>query len=84
MSVASLYNRTKELPIFLMSLYSGQGNIISQSIYDCCFIFEGSQSIDLRMYTDQVKEYGNPISKILNDAWQELFNNPVNFPSKTE
>lgn len=44
-------------------------------------VFEGSQSIDLRMYTDQVKEFGNPISKILNDAWQELFNNPVNFPS---
>ncbi len=31
------------------------------------------------MYSDQVAKFGNPISKILNDAWNELFNNPDNF-----
>lgn len=44
-------------------------------------VFEGCQAIDLRVYNDQVKEFGNPISRILNDAWEELFNNPVNFPA---
>jgi len=42
-------------------------------------VLEGCKAIDLRVYGDQVKEFENPISKILNDAWQELFDNPVNF-----
>ena len=42
-------------------------------------VFAGCQAIDLRIYNDQVAKFGNPISKILNDAWQKLFNNPSNF-----
>lgn len=37
------------------------------------------QNINLTMYNEQVQNFGNPISKILNDAWQELFNNPTGF-----
>ena len=39
----------------------------------------GCQTIDLTMYNEQVKKFGNPISKILNDAWYQLFNNPLGF-----
>ncbi len=42
-------------------------------------VFAGCQTIDLRIYSSQVEKFGNPISKILNDAWHELFNNPSNF-----
>lgn len=42
-------------------------------------VFTGCQTIDLRIYNEQLTKFGNPISKILNDAWQELFNNPDNF-----
>ena len=42
-------------------------------------VFTGCQTIDLRMYSDQVTKFSNPISKILNDAWHELFNNPMTF-----
>jgi hypothetical protein len=41
--------------------------------------FDGCMSIDLRIYNDQVTKFTNPISKILNDAWLELFNNPDGF-----
>lgn len=34
---------------------------------------------DLKSYSEQVEEFGNPISKILNDAWKELFANPDTF-----
>lgn len=42
-------------------------------------VFEGCKMIDLRSYHEQIKEFGNPISKILNDAWKELFSNPDNY-----
>lgn len=42
-------------------------------------VFAGCQTIDLRMYSEQVIKFEKPISKILNDAWSELFNNPGNF-----
>lgn len=42
-------------------------------------VLVGCQTIDLTMYNEQVKKFGNPISKILNDAWHELFNKPTGF-----
>jgi hypothetical protein len=42
-------------------------------------VIAGCRLIDLRNYKDQVSKYGNPISKMLNDAWQELFANPDSF-----
>ncbi len=42
-------------------------------------VFSGCQTIDLRIYGDQVLKFSNPISKILNNAWRELFTNPANF-----
>lgn len=42
-------------------------------------VLAGCQAIDLTIYNDQIKKFGNPISKILNDAWHELFNNPNGF-----
>lgn len=42
-------------------------------------VLAGCKSIDLRSYTEQISLYGNPISKILNDAWGKLFNDPAGF-----
>ncbi|WP_040625719.1 hypothetical protein [Mucilaginibacter paludis] len=42
-------------------------------------VYEGCKKIDLRVYAHQLSKYGQPISKILNDAWAELFENPENF-----
>lgn len=43
------------------------------------FVFDGCKALDLQVYNDQVKEFGNPISKILNDAWDKSFNDPSGF-----
>ncbi|HEY9044624.1 MAG TPA: hypothetical protein VIN08_01965 [Ohtaekwangia sp.] len=37
------------------------------------------QDIDLASYSDQVQKHTNPISKIVNDAWQEILSNPHTF-----
>jgi hypothetical protein len=42
-------------------------------------VFAGCQKIDLRIYGDQVKKFGNPISKILNDTWQVLLDDHTGF-----
>lgn len=47
-------------------------------------VFDGCQTIDLRVYSEQVVNFEKPISKILNDAWSELFDNPDNFYSWEE
>jgi hypothetical protein len=55
--------------------------IFPQSILDELVknVLAGCKSIDLRCYNDQITKFGTPISKILNDAWNELFTNPINF-----
>jgi hypothetical protein len=42
-------------------------------------VYQGCINIGLRSYNEQVRELGNPISKILNDAWGVLFSNPEGF-----
>lgn len=42
-------------------------------------VIAGCQAIDLRDYTEQVRVYHNPISKILNDSWALLFQDPAAF-----
>ena len=42
-------------------------------------VLEGCKAIGLSDYESQVTEFGNPISKILNDAWEILLNDPVGF-----
>lgn len=42
-------------------------------------VIAGCQAIDLRDYTEQVRLYANPISKILNDSWTILFQDPSAF-----
>jgi hypothetical protein len=42
-------------------------------------VYNGSKLIDLRIYGDQVKEYTNPISKIINEAWEKVLLNPGEF-----
>lgn len=43
------------------------------------YVFNGCKAIDLQVYSDQVTEFGNPISKILNDAWDKSFSDPDGF-----
>ena len=42
-------------------------------------VYNGCKSIDLKNHKEQIETYGNPISKILNDAWKQLFDNPAAF-----
>ena len=42
-------------------------------------VYEGCKKIDLRIYSDQLSKYDQPISKILNDAWMKLFEDPDHF-----
>lgn len=42
-------------------------------------VLEGCKAIGLNDYESQVKEFGNPISKILNDAWDVLLQDPSGF-----
>ncbi len=43
------------------------------------YVFDGCKALDLQVYSDQIKEFGYPISKILNDAWEKSFNDPSGF-----
>lgn len=42
-------------------------------------VLASCQSIDLKSYKEQVAIHGNPVSKILNDAWKKLFVAPAAF-----
>jgi hypothetical protein len=42
-------------------------------------VFLGCKQIDLRIYRDQVAQYTSPISKVLNDAWEKIFSDPVQY-----
>jgi hypothetical protein len=43
------------------------------------YVFDGCKAIDLQVYADQVAWYRDPISKILNDAWEKSFADPSEF-----
>ncbi len=42
-------------------------------------VLAGCQSIDLKSYQEQIALHGNPVSKILNAAWEKLFVAPAAF-----
>lgn len=42
-------------------------------------VYNGCKMIDLRIYNDQVKQFSNPISKIINDAWDKVLVHPGDF-----
>lgn len=42
-------------------------------------VFAGCKSIDLKNYNEQIDLHGSPVSKILNDGWKQLFENPSAF-----
>ena len=42
-------------------------------------VFDYCKGIDLATYSEQTANGQKPISKIVNDAWQELHRNPVEF-----
>jgi hypothetical protein len=42
-------------------------------------VLEGCRAIGLNDYESQITEFGNPISKILNDAWDVLLKDPSGF-----
>jgi hypothetical protein len=42
-------------------------------------VFDYCKGIDLSSYDEQIAEHLNPISKTVNDAWQNLFDNPAEF-----
>lgn len=42
-------------------------------------VLEGCKAIGLNDYESQVTEFGNPISKILNDAWEVILKDPAQF-----
>lgn len=42
-------------------------------------IAQGCADLDLQPYSEQVREFGNPISKVLNDAWVKVINDPDQF-----
>jgi hypothetical protein len=42
-------------------------------------IFKGCQQIDLRSYPEQIKKFGKPISKVINDAWGTALSSGHNF-----
>lgn len=42
-------------------------------------VLEGCRAIGLSDYESQVTEFGNPISKILNDAWDVILKDPTKF-----
>ncbi len=48
-----------------------------EELADC--VFTGCKDIDLVVYSDQLQQYAEPISKMLNDAWHMLFNSPGDF-----
>lgn len=46
---------------------------LTDIVYDYC------KGIDLATYNEQIEAHQNPVSKIVNDAWQTLFDNPNEF-----
>lgn len=42
-------------------------------------VFIGCKLIDLRIYTDQVTKFNNPVSKVINDAWNTALLTPEEF-----
>lgn len=42
-------------------------------------VFDYCKGIDLATYDEQIANHQNPISKIINDCWQNLLNDPHNF-----
>lgn len=48
-----------------------------EELADC--VYTGCMNIDLTIYSEQLELYGEPISKILNDAWNTLFTSPDSF-----
>lgn len=40
------------------------------------FVYDGCKLIDLTIYSEQVTRHVNPVSKMLNDAWELIFNSP--------
>jgi hypothetical protein len=42
-------------------------------------VFDGCKSIALKVYNDQIRDFTNPITKILNDAWVFMLNDPENY-----
>ncbi len=42
-------------------------------------VLAGCKSIDLNSYAEQQGLHGNSVSRILNDAWEKLFNDPAGF-----
>lgn len=42
-------------------------------------VFNGCRLIDLRIYGDQVAQFNNPVSKIINDAWNKALTDPGDF-----
>ena len=43
------------------------------------YVFKGCKAIGLSNYDLQIQKFGNPISKILNDSWNKLLDNPGEF-----
>ncbi len=43
------------------------------------FVYDGCKLIDLTIYGEQVIKYANPVSKMLNDAWELIFTSPDTF-----
>jgi hypothetical protein len=42
-------------------------------------VFDYCKGIDLSQYSEQIKVHGNPVSKIVNDVWNELLDSPTSF-----
>lgn len=48
-------------------------NALTDVVYDYC------RGIDLAPYSEQITAHQNPVSKIVNEAWHNLLNNPGKF-----
>lgn len=42
-------------------------------------VFEGCKNIGLNSYSEQLAEFENPVSKIVNDSWSKVLANPIEF-----
>jgi hypothetical protein len=45
----------------------------------CDNVYDGCKIIDLRIYSDQLTKFANPVSKMINDAWAKVLLNPGEF-----
>lgn len=48
-------------------------SVLTQIVFNYC------KGIDLATYQEQIANDQNPVSKIVNDAWQQLLQNPIEF-----